>query len=388
MTSFAIYALAALPLAVWLYLVLGQGGFWRFGAFVAEDLPVRARAHWPRVVAVVPARNEAETISRSLASLFAQDYPGEWSVVVVDDHSQDRTAALAEEAAARPDARGRLRLVHLRELPSGWTGKVWALEQGTQAAKDLSPEYFWFTDADVVHAPGTLRSLVSLAEEARLDLASLLVLLRATSLPERLLIPPFVYFFLKLYPPRWSALAGARTAGAAGGSIVVRRTALEECGGLAGIRGAVIDDCALAHAVKSAGGRIWWGLTRRSVSLRGYTGLREIRDMIARTAYTQLQYRPLLLAGALAALLVTYLLPVGLLLVPVPAVRAMALVAWALMSATFVPTLRFYRQSPVWAPALPLAAAFYAWATLVSAVRYWRGRGGQWKGRAQAVRPA
>lgn len=388
MTSFAIYALAALPLAVWLYLVLGQGGFWRFGAFVAEDLPVRARAHWPRVVAVVPARNEAETISRSLASLFAQDYPGEWSVVVVDDHSQDRTAALAEEAAARPDARGRLRLVRLRELPSGWTGKVWALEQGTQAAKDLSPEYFWFTDADVVHAPGTLRSLVSLAEEARLDLASLLVLLRATSLPERLLIPPFVYFFLKLYPPRWSALAGARTAGAAGGSIVVRRTALEECGGLAGIRGAVIDDCALAHAVKSAGGRIWWGLTRRSVSLRGYTGLREIRDMIARTAYTQLQYRPLLLAGALAALLVTYLLPVGLLLVPVPAVRAMALVAWALMSATFVPTLRFYRQSPVWAPALPLAAAFYAWATLVSAVRYWRGRGGQWKGRAQAVRPA
>jgi hopene-associated glycosyltransferase HpnB len=258
------------------------------------------------------------------------------------------------------------------------------MQQGVEKANDLTADYFWFTDADVVHAPDTLGRLVSRAENQKLDLVSLMVLLQAKSGAERLLIPAFLYFFLTLFVPRWIADPKARTAGAAGGCVLLGRTALERIGGFASIRSEVIDDCALARAVKRSGGTIWMGLTRRSVSLRAYTKFPEIRDMIARTAFTQLRYSPLLLLGTFFALILTYLVPVISLFSMRPLVMTAGIAAWLLMSLTYLPTVRFYELSAFWAPLLPAAAAFYSYATCLSAVRYWRGHGGQWKGRSQA----
>jgi len=334
----------------------------------------------------MPARNEAETIARAVASLAKQEYPGELRIVIVDDHSEDATCDLARTAAQEAGAAERVRILHAEALQSGWTGKLWALQQGIASCEQDAPEYIWFTDADIVHAPDTLARLVSRAEQQRVELVSLMVLLQAKAFPERLLIPPFLYFFLKLYPPRWIADTKARTAGAAGGCILLRRTALERAGGFAAIRGEVIDDCALAHAVKRSGGAIWMGLTRTSVSLRAYQTFGEIRDLIARTAFTQLKYSPLLLLDTLAGMLLTYLAPVAFAFHPQPVVWRLGLAAWLLMALTYLPTVRFYGLSPLWAPFLPAAAAFYSYATWLSALRYWLGRGGQWKGRAQAAR--
>jgi hopene-associated glycosyltransferase HpnB len=271
-------------------------------------------------------------------------------------------------------------------LPPGWTGKLWALSEGVSAATEKAPEFFWFTDADVVHAPDTLRRLVFRAERDSLDLASLMVLLQAKAFPERLLIPPFLYFFLMLYPPRWIADPKARTAGAAGGCILLRRDALERIGGIASIRSDVIDDCALARAVKRSGGKIWMGLSRSSVSLREYGSFAEIRDMIARTAFAQLRFSFVLLVVTLIGLFVTFWLAWILFFTGDDPAWIMASTAVSLMTTTFLLTVRFYSLSPVWAFTLPVAALFYGYATCVSAVRYWLGRGGQWKGRAQAPR--
>jgi hopene-associated glycosyltransferase HpnB len=323
-----------------------------------------------------------------VAALVRQDYPGEFSIVVVDDHSEDGTAELARRAGAELAASERVSMHTAAPLPVGWTGKLWALNEGvTQAARD-APGFYWFTDADVVHAPDTLWRLVARAEFGELDLASLMVLLQARTLPERALIPAFVYFFLKLYPPRWIGDSNAPTAGAAGGCILLRRTALERIGGLAAIRDEVIDDCALARKVKDSGGRIRMGATRTSVSLRRYGSFGEIRDMIARTAFTQLRYSTLVLIGTLAGMIFTYVAPVVVLFARDSIARILGAVAWALMSLTFLATVRFYRLSPFWTPLLPLAAIFYSYATWLSALRYWLGRGGQWKGRAQARRAA
>jgi len=258
------------------------------------------------------------------------------------------------------------------------------MDAGVRAASRHAPQWLWFVDADVVAGPDTLRRLVSRASRDNLSLASLMVLLQARSFPERLLIPPFLYFFLMLYPPRCIADAKKRTAGAAGGCLLMRRDALDRMGGFASICDAVIDDCALARAVKKSGGRVWMGLTRTSVSIRAYGTLSEIRDMIARTAFTQLHYSAIELLGTLAGLAFTYLLPVGMAFSRVPLAWPLALLAWILMSATFAPTLRFYRISLLFAPFLPLAALFYAHATGLSAVRYWFGRGSTWKNRSQA----
>jgi hopene-associated glycosyltransferase HpnB len=258
------------------------------------------------------------------------------------------------------------------------------LQQGIDKAAGFSTDYFWFTDADIVHAPDTLRSLIGRAEHQKLDLASLMVLLQAKTTPEKLLIPAFLYFFLLLYPPKWIADRKSRMAGAAGGCIVLKRAALERIGGVAAIRGEVIDDCALALTVKRTGGAIWLGLTRESVSLRAYSTFGEIRDLIARTAFTQLKYSALILLGTLAGMLLTYIVPVMFTFGTNPLVWRTSLAAWALMTLTYLPTVRFYRLSPLWAPLLPLAAAFYSYSTWLSAVRCWMGRGGQWKGRAQA----
>jgi hopene-associated glycosyltransferase HpnB len=378
--------LSATSLAVWLYLAFGRGMFWRLAPFDDDNTEHAPPPRWPRVAAVIPARDEALTIGETISALVRQDYAGEFSILVMDDHSEDDTARIALQSAKLLGAESRLKTQLAPPLPPGWTGKLAALNEGVRLEVPQAPDFYWFTDADVVHAPDTLRRLVARAEQGQLDLVSLMVLLQAKTLPERALIPAFLFFFLKLYPPSWIADPNARTAGAAGGCVLLRRSALEKIGGLAAIRSEVIDDCSLARAVKRTGGPIWMGVTRASHSLRAYLTFAEIRDLIARTAFTQLRYSALLLAGTLAGLLLTYIAPVALLFThPVPA-RVLALAAWLLMSLTFSPTVHFYRLSPLRAPLLPLAALFYAYATWLSAMRYWLNRGAHWKGRAQAPR--
>jgi hopene-associated glycosyltransferase HpnB len=372
---------AAVPLAIWIYLFLARGNFWQLRE---DDIYLQPLANWPRVIAIVPARNEVETIAQAVRSLAAQDYPGEFSIVIVDDHSEDRTAALAQKAANESGASQRVKIHSAAPLASGWTGKLWALNEGVQVASQDKPDFLWFTDADIEHAPDTLHRLVFRAEKDSLDLVSLMVRLQAETFPERLLIPPFLYFFLMLYPPRWIADPNASTAGAAGGCILLRRNVLAPIRGLASIRGEVIDDCALARAVKKSGGRIWMGLTRTSVSLRGYGTFAEIRNMIARTAFTQLHYSILFLVIALTGLFVTFLLPWFSFLAGEDPAWFLASTAICLMTVTFGVTVRFYGLPWPWALTLPFAAVFYGSATLLSAARYWLGRGGQWKGRAQA----
>jgi hopene-associated glycosyltransferase HpnB len=376
--------LAAFSLLLWITLTFFWGAFWQLRAFADDASVPHALPVWPRVAAIVPARNEAETIARTVDSLLKQDYAGEFQVLVVDDHSEDNTADLARDAAQATCARDRVVLLRAAGLPSGWTGKIWAMQQGVERATQWAPEYLWFTDADIVHAPDTLKRLVSRVERRKLDLASLMVLLQAKSVPERLLIPPFFYFFLMLYPPKWIADPDARTAGAAGGCVLLRRTALERLGGFASLCAEVIDDCALARAVKRSGGMIWMGLTRKSVSLRSYKNFNEIRDLIARTAFTQLEYSGLQLLGTLLGMFLAYLVPPLLAFHLQPLVWRLSLTAWALMTISYLPTVRYFGLSPLWAPLLPVAATFYCYATSLSAVRYWLGHGGQWKGRSQA----
>lgn len=386
MWSYVPETLGALVLALWLYLVFARGNFWWVRDFNDDVAPHETLKRWPSVVAIVPARNEAATIGRAVESLIRQNYDGEFSVLIVDDHSEDGTAEFARHAAIEAGAADRVQVREAPPLPAGWTGKLWALNEGIARAAETSAEFYWFTDADIAHGPETLRRLVARAEKGMLDLASLMVLLETRTLPERLLIPPFLYFFLKLYPPAWSADPKSQTAGAAGGCMLLRRLALERVGGIAAIRSEVIDDCALARAVKRSGGRIWMGVTRASLSLRSYGTFAEIRDLIARTAFTQLRYSAPLLLGTVIAMLLTYVAPIPLAFAPGKAVAAAGIGAWVLMTVSFIPTLWHFRISRYWALLLPLAALFYTYATCLSAIRYWAGRGGQWKGRAQAPR--
>jgi hopene-associated glycosyltransferase HpnB len=378
--------LGIITLAIWLHLLFGRSWFWRVKKLLADNGRIQPSDTWPKIVAVVPARNEAATIGKAVASLVSQEYPGSFFIVVVDDHSEDETAALAKRVSTELGTEEKVRVVTASALPDGWTGKLWALNEGVASAATEEPAFYWFTDADITHAPDTLCGLVARAEQDKFDLASLMVLLQARTLPERALIPAFLYFFLMLYPPQWIADEDLSTAGAAGGCILLRREALERIGGFATIRGEVIDDCALARAVKRSDGRVWMGLTRKSESLRVYGTWSEIADLIARTAFTQLGYSVWLLAGTLVAMFLTYVAPVVLLFSPDSIARIFGLTAWLLMTFSFLPTIRFYRLSPLWALLLPLTAMFYTYATFLSALRFWHGKGGQWKGRAQAPR--
>jgi hopene-associated glycosyltransferase HpnB len=380
--------LGIVTLAIWLHLFFGRGWFWRVKNLDANADRAKPQVVFPKIVAVVPARNEAKTIGEVVTSLVRQDYWGAFFIVIVDDHSDDETAAIASRVSMEHGAEEKVRVVTASALPAGWTGKLWALNEGVVTADAEAPAFYWFTDADITHAPDALRRLVARAEQNNLGLASFMVLLQAKTLPERALIPAFLYFFLMLYPPQWIADEDLTTAGAAGGCILLRREALDRIGGLASIRGEVIDDCALARAVKESGGQVWMGLTRESASLRAYGTFGEIRDLIARTAFTQLRYSTLFLAGTLAGMFLTYLAPVMLLFVHDSTVRLLGLLAWLLMTLSFLPTVRFYRLSAAWAPLLPLTALFYSYATWLSAVRYWMGKGGLWKGRAQAPKGA
>src|ERR1700747_2945674 len=321
---------------IWMVLFFAWGNFWRVWEFDSQRARFPAPPQWPRVTAVVPTRNEAASIESVISALAAQDYAGEFSVIVVDDHSDDGTAQLARRAASSTKMASRIRVISAPDLIGGWTGKLWALNAGVKESAAAS-EFYWFTDADVVHAPEALRHLVSRAEANKLDLTSLMVLLPAQTFAERLLIPAFLYFFLILYPPKSIAKRDAKTAGAAGGCILLRRAALQRAGGLAAIRSEVIDDCALARAVKRSGGTVWMGLTRASNSLRSYENFSDIRDMIARTAFTQLRYSAILLAGTFVAMILTFALPVLLTFCHSIHVWPFALAAWCLMTASFLP---------------------------------------------------
>lgn len=372
----AMDALGALAVAIWAYLLLGRGFFWR----VQVPAPIGATPRrWPGIVAVIPARNEAESVGPAIASLLDQDYPGEFSIVLVDDHSSDGTAAIARAAAAGRD--DRLTVVTARPLPSGWTGKLWALSEGVREIAD-APDLYLFTDADIAHHRGNLRELVARLEAERRDLVSLMVKLHCETFAERFLIPPFVFFFAMLYPFSWANDAKKATAAAAGGCILIRRGAYERIGGYAALKGELIDDCALAAAVKRSGGSIWLGLTRHTRSLRVYPHVADIWNMVARTAYTQLEHSPALLAGTVLGLFATYLAPVLLVLAGGTAAW-LGGAAWLGMALAYAPTLRFYERSPLWAPLLSAAASVYLAATIASAWRHRRGRGGEWKGRVQ-----
>jgi hopene-associated glycosyltransferase HpnB len=368
--------LGLLSLLIWLVLVLARGGFWLARERDDRDTSP-APAHWPSVVAVVPARDEADVIARSVGSLLQQDYPGPFRVVLVDDGSTDGTAA-----AAGTDPR--LEVLPGAPLPAGWTGKLWAQQQGVARASESAPDYILLTDADIGHAPDNLRALVSRAEQGRHAMVTLMAELSCATRAERFLIPAFVFFFQMLYPFHWVARRDRRTAAAAGGCMLVRRVALEAAGGMASIRAEIIDDCALGRRMK-AQGPIWLGLTRRARSLRPYGSVAEIGRMVSRSAYAQLGYSPLLLAGTVLGMVLTYLLPPALALFGHGGAQAAGAAAWLLMALAFQPMLRFYRVLPLWGLALPVIGAAYTWFTLQSAVQVWRGQGGMWKGRAQAM---
>jgi len=409
MTAFAAFAAAA-----WLYLLLFHGGFWR--ARETDATPAPSPSAWPDVVAIVPARDEAAVIGQSLASLLAQSYAGRFRIVLVDDNSTDGTADIARRLSppscgeglgggalsgsshqapnratpTQPSPQGgglqnegnrSLTILTAPPLPPHWTGKLHALAQGIAAAPDAT--YLWLTDADIAHAPDTLASLVARATAEHLVLNSLMARLRTATLAERAIVPAFVFFFQMLYPFARVNRPSNPLAAAAGGCMLIRTQALARAGGIAAIRAALIDDCAIGRLMKREG-PIRLSLTHRSMSLRAY-GWRELWAMIARSAYAQLGYSPWLLAGAVAAMAVIFLAPPLLALTAASPARALGAAAWAAMALAFQPMLRFYRLSPLWAVALPLIAAFYLAASIASAIQHTRGQGGTWKGRAQAA---
>src|SRR5579863_5592680 len=374
-------------LAIWLYLIAARGGFWRAAERDGErpswSGPIGDR--WPALAAVVPARDEAECVGQTVTSLLRQNYPGEFTVIVVDDQSRDGTAEVARGAATLIGAGERLAVLPGRPLPPGWTGKLWAQPQGVDFAVSgtAPPVYLLLTDADIAYAEDAVANLVARAEQGGLVLTSLMAKLRCKSFAERMFVPAFIFFFQMLYPFAWTNDPRRATAAAAGGCMLVRRQALQQAGGLATIRDALIDDCALAKALKREG-PISIALTDRVHSIRAYPAIADIRRMVSRSAYAQLHYSPLLLAGTVVGLALTYLAPVGLALFAGGVPQFIGLFAWLLMAFAFRRTLRFYGLSIVWAPLLPAIAAMYMAFTVDSAYQHARGRGGMWKGRAQA----
>jgi len=367
----------ALSCLIWIVMIAARGRFWRITT-LPEGLKLQTEPA-PRVAVVVPARNEADVIGPVVRSLLEQDYPGPMRIFVVDDHSTDDTAgAVAQAARDRDD---RMTIISAAPLPAGWTGKMWALAQGVERAAEFSPEYFLFTDADIVHARDSVRTLVAMAQASQLDMVSLMVKLRCESLAERALIPAFVFFFFMLYPPELVNDRRKKTAAAAGGDILVRADALAKAGGIATIRSELIDDCALARVIKPNGG-IWLGLTNAARSVRSYEGFGGVGRMISRNAFYQLGHSVWLLIGTLLGLGITFLAPPVLVFFGGWA-SVLGGLAWLGMSLSFLPMVGFYKLSPLWAASLPLIALFYAGATVHSAVQYWMGRGGEWKGRAQ-----
>jgi hopene-associated glycosyltransferase HpnB len=377
--------IAATSLLVWIYLLCARGGFWRCAE--RDDWEQRSLAAWPSVAAVVPARDEAGQIAASIRSLLDQDYPGHWTVILVDDESTDGTVEIAMRVAA-PKARSAVRVLRSKPLRAGWTGKLWAVKQGVDAAMALPqrPDYLLFTDADIVHSPDCLSRLVAHAHSEGLVLTSVMVKLRCETVPERAFVPAFIFFFQMLYPFAWVNAPRAACAAAAGGCMLVRAESLTRAGGIASIRAALIDDCALAMLLKREGA-ISLVLGEGACSIRAYASLQDIRSMVARSAYAQLRYSPAILAGAAIAMILTFLAPPLLAILCSGTTRILGVAACATMVFAFQPVLRFYRLSPFWALALPLIAMLYLVFTFDSAYQHARRRGGAWKGRVQAEAP-
>jgi hopene-associated glycosyltransferase HpnB len=366
---------------MWAYLIVFRGAFWRIERNDQPPPTPPARS----VVAVIPARDEADVIGGAVASLLAQDYSGRLDIVIVDDHSADGTAEIARATAKAAGAADRVTVVQAAPVPAGWTGKLWAVRQGTAIAAGMRPDYLLLTDADIVHAGDNLRRLVARAESGGYDLVSLMVRLHCRGLWERLLVPAFVFFFFKLYPPRWVADSARGMAAAAGGCMLLRGGTLQRIGGVDAIRHEIIDDCALARRVKTVG-RVWLGIAEDTRSIRPYGSWRPLWEMISRCAFAQLNYSTTVLVGLMAGMAITYLAPPLLVLLSgQPLAMVLGGVAWLAMAASFLPILKLYRCPPLLALLLPAIAAFYMAATLGSAVQFWRGRGGAWKGRFQAV---
>jgi hopene-associated glycosyltransferase HpnB len=380
---------AAVSLACWVGLTVGRSGFFLVRPRLADTTPP---SRWPAVAVVVPARDEADLLPTTLPTVLGQDYPGPCRVVLVDDQSSDGTAAVAESVAAtRGDAAVQpLTVLRTPPRPAGWTGKLWALHCGTEAAGPVS--WLLFTDADVAHPTDSLRRLVAAAEAGGVDELSLMVRLEVTGGWDRLLVPAFVYFFALLYPFRRVSDGTVRHAAAAGGCALVRRAALDRAGGVAAIRGAIIDDVALAQCLTRSGGRVWLGHTDQVRSVRPYGGLRPVWDMVARSAYTQLRCSPLRLLGTVVGLGVVFLLPpattVAGLVLGDPVAAGLAGAAYGLMALTWLPLQRAYGHGVGWALSLPVAAALYLAMTVDSARRHRAGRGAAWKGRTYGANPA
>lgn len=398
--------LTILSLIIWIILLGFRGQFWQ--ADQKLEVSTTELEEFPSVCAIIPARNEAELLPITLRSLFLQDYPGTLSIILVDDQSTDDTSNIAKKTA-ESDNNWQLNVILSQPLPPDWTGKLWAIEQGIIHAQTLTPQpdYFLLTDADIEHDPANLRQLVTKAQQENLDLVSLMVLLQCESFWEKLLIPAFVFFFQKLYPFRWVNDPNNSTAAAAGGCILIHREALNRIGGIQSIRTALIDDCALANAVKSSNTdkgilsrltssivpektrKIWLGLSSLTRSLRPYPTLSSIWEMVARTAFTQLNYSPLLLLGTLIGMTIIYIVPIislilGLLLGK-SLISLIGLITWILIAIAYYPTLRLYKGSMLLAFCLPAFAFLYTLMTLDSALRHWQGKGGAWKGRVYSA---
>lgn len=376
---------AALAATIWLVLLLARGGFWRLREREEQyDALFGPGDSLPRITAVVPARDEAGMLPQTLPALLAA-YRGPFRVVLVDDDSGDGTGELARSIAASTPIP--VTILPGRPLPPGWSGKLWAVSQGIDAAMTTPepPDLLLITDADIAYQPGVIAGLAARCRRDGLVLASLMVKLRCESVAERALIPAFVFFFRMLYPFAWVNAPHRATAAAAGGCMLVRPEALAAAGGIAAIKNALIDDCALGARLKQVG-PIWLGLTDRVESLRPYPCFADIGRMVARSAYTQLRHSPVFLAGTVAGMLVTYLAPLGALLFGGPAAALLGGAVLLAMAAAFLPMVRFYRLSALWALGLPAIATAYLAFTLKSFIDYQRGAGGLWKGRVQAPR--
>ena len=334
---------------------------------------------------MIPARDEADVVGRCVGSLLRQDFAGELRLFVVDDHSSDGTANAARASAGSLGLAERLTVISGAVLPAGWTGKVWAMQQGWQVARSLNPDFVLLTDADIEHAPDSLARLITQAERGSFDLASVMVKLHCQTLAEKFAIPAFVYFFFLLYPPARIMNLRSRVAGAACGCVLIRPEILEKARGFESIRGEIIDDCSLAARVKQTGGRLWLGVSRETRSIRGYTTLANLRDMISRTAFNQLRHSWLLLIACIVGMTLTFAAPLALVWAKDRTAAWIATAACFAMFLSYVPVLRLYRVNLLSAVTLPFAAVFYTYATVYSAVNYWRGKGGEWKGRAQDV---
>jgi len=374
--------LSIVVLLIWLYLLLFHARFWRVKQL---HLPEPATRESARVAVVIPARNEADVIARSVSSLLRQNFTGEIRVFVVDDNSSDGTANVARAAAGSLGLSEKFAVVSGSALPAGWTGKVWAMHQGWQSAKSLQPDFLLLTDADIEHASDNLARLITQAHRRSFDLVSVMVKLRCQTLPEKFAIPAFVYFFFLLYPAARVGNPRSHVAGAAGGCMLIRPELLERVGGFESIRGEIIDDCSLAAAVKNIGGKLWLGVSRETRSIRDYKTLSNLRDMISRTAFNQLRHSSLLLTACIVGMMLTFVAPLALVWTDDKASGWIAAAACFVMFASYVPVLRVYRVNPLSAVTLPFAAVFYMYAAIHSAMQYWRGRGGEWKGRTQDV---